>query len=132
MLDATSNGRHVICPHLTILEAAVMANMALKKHMTQRQVMTKTSQKWLYLAPAVRSCHTWRKALPPVALSWSSRLGMSCKNMKDSQVCMRRLSTARQGLRGLSGIGQRLLYGWRMSCGKRGHLDLNKVCLYVP
>ena len=44
LVDATSKARHVIWPHLTILEAAVMANTALKKLMTQRQEMAKTSQ----------------------------------------------------------------------------------------
>ena len=78
MLVTTSTARHVTCPQLTILEAAVMANTALRKPMTQRQMVVKTSQMWLYEAPAVRSCQTWRKALPPVALSGSNRLGMSC------------------------------------------------------
>ena len=78
MLVTTSTARHVTCPQLTILEAAVMANTALRKPMTQRQMMAKTSHRWLYGAPAVRSCQTWRKALPPVALSGSNRLGMSC------------------------------------------------------
>lgn len=100
-----------------------MANKALRKPTMQRDVMAKTSQKWLYVAPAVRSCHTWRKALPPVALPGSNRLGMSCSEGQStaSHLCREGRFCTRRGELAFAGALSIILamQGLRVGSGSR-------------